>query len=287
MSWRHVSIDDDRKVYNNQHYDLFMKTLEEVILPEDFKDTSGKTENDTPKISYGIILVCTKNPDYLSYLCLQRRTTVEFSEIVKSGPRKNKLFEYLSNLTEKERNLLVTHSHKRLWDDILLEEKDLWLVQKEHIGKIFNAYADMLPSLISFTETNQDKPPWGFAKGRPTPGARTHLATAVKELEEEAGIKLRELVLCLDEVITDHYRGTDKQLYQTDYFVVQAEEESELEWRHLGTNCIGEWCISPDMADYTWLKMSKTNLKDLKGSTPLPERLEKLLIRLHKRLCGI
>jgi hypothetical protein len=285
MNWRHVSVDDDRKVPNSEHYDLFMKTLEEVSLPEDFKDSVSRTDNDSPKMSYGVILVCDRDPEYLSYLCLQKRTTVEFGEIVKCGPRKNRLFEYLSNLTEKERNLLCEYSHERLWNDLLLEEKELWHATREHVTKIFEAYSDALPTLISLTETVQETPQWCFAKGRPSPGARTQLATAVKELEEEACIKLDNIILCLEEVVSDVYRGTDKQLYQTDYFVIKSEEEIEIPWQYLGTNCIGEWCISQDMSNYVWMKLSKTNLRDLKGSTVLPERLEKLLIKLHKLLC--
>lgn len=285
MDWKHVSIDDDRKVSNDEHYETFMKLLDSVILPEDFKDTSGKTENDIPKISYGVILVYDGNPDYISYLCLQRRTTVEFSEIVKCGPRKNRLFEYLSNLTEKERNLLVEFSHKRLWDDVLLEERHLWNATFEHVTKIFDAYVEVLPELISLTETIQESPQWCFPKGRPTPGARTQLATAVKELEEEAGIKLNDIVLCSTDVVTDLYRGTDNQLYQTDFFVIKIEEEMELEWMYLGTNCIGEWCISSDMSDYKWLRLLRTPRKNAKGCSPLPERLEKLLFKLHKQLC--
>lgn len=278
-----MSVDDDRKVLNDEHYDLFMKILDSIVLPEEFKDSAGKTENDIPKISYGIILVYDKDPVSISYLCLQNRTTIEFGEIIKVGPRKNRLFEYLSNLTEKERTLLCEHSHKKLWEDILLEEKDLWNNTFEHVNKLFDVYSESLPTLISLTETSREHPPWGFPKGRPAIGARTHLATAVKELEEEAGIKLDNIVLCLDEVVTDIYRGTDKQLYQTDYFVIKVDEEIELEWKYLGTNVIGEWCISSDMMNYMWVPLSRNGRK-IEGTTPLPDRLEQLLLKLHKRL---
>ena len=77
----------------------------------------------------------------------------------------------------------------------------------------------------------------------------------MRELEEEATIKLSRIVLCLDEVITDIYRGTDCQLYQTDYFVIKVDEMMEPVLEHLDTNCIGEWRISHDMANYAWVSI--------------------------------
>jgi len=107
-------------------------------------------------------------------------------------------------------------------------------------------------------------------------------------LEEEATIKLSRIVLCLDEVITDIYRGTDCQLYQTDYFVIKVDEMIEPVLEHLDINCIGEWRISHDMANYAWVSIPKASTKVLRDlanqNIPLPDRLRQLLFKLHHRL---
>lgn len=186
-------------------------------------------------------------------------------------------------MTPKERELLSVVPHEKLWKDLLLDEAPLFEEQLKKINAIYECYSDAMDKLIELTESNTDEPPWEFPKGRQRRHERTQLQTALRELEEEGKIKFTEVVLLWDDVVKDVYRGTDGQLYETIYFIVRAERKYEPELTHLDTNCISEHCISLDMIDYTWIKLPKSG-KPKRGSTPLCDRLEKLLFKVHKGL---
>ena len=222
---------------------------------------------------------------HLEYYCTQRRTTLEFGEIVKCAPRQKNLFEYLSCMTPKERGLLCNKPHERLWNDLLLDEASLFRETFKTINSTFECYDGILEQLIDLTESNTEEPPWEFPKGRPKAKERTHLQAALREMEEEGKIRFESggVILLWDDVVRDVYRGTDGQLYETVYFVVKAESRYEPPLTHLDTNCISEHCLSLDMVDYTWIKLAKTG-KPKKGSTPLCDRLEKMLFKLHRKL---
>lgn len=284
MTWRQVSIDEERKVHiGEENYDRFQELLATVSLPPNFVEPFPRQERDGPCVSYGVILV-HESANHLSYFCVQRRATVEFFELIRCGPRKKYLFEYLSSLTPTERELLSTYTHGTLWRDLMLEQQNLFKETFAQVTAVFDCFAHVLPDLLALTESIQESPPWEFPKGRPLYSERTQLAAAVRELEEETTIKLSNIVLCLDEVVTDIYRGTDCQLYQTDYFVIKVDEIIEPVLEHLDTNCIGEWRISHDMSNYMWIDIPKVGAKTSKVYVPLPDRLRQLLFKLHHRL---
>uniref|UniRef100_A0A6C0CIY3 Nudix hydrolase domain-containing protein n=1 Tax=viral metagenome TaxID=1070528 RepID=A0A6C0CIY3_9ZZZZ len=288
MTWRQVSIDEERKVIltsedNRENYEKFQSLLETISLPPGYVEPFPRTEKDSPYISYGIILV-HESEDCFSYFCLQRRATIEFTEIIRCGPRKKHLFEYLSNITVAERQLLMTRNHDELWRDLMLEQQGMFKETLVQVTIAFNCFDHVFQDLLMLTDSIQESPPWEFPKGRSLLGDRTQLAAAVRELEEESTIKLSNIVLCLDEVITDIYRGTDCQLYQTDYFVIKMEEMVEPIMEHLDTNCIGEWRISHDMSAYAWVSIPKNRAKKSTDEIPLPDRLRQLLFKLHHRL---
>jgi len=187
-----------------------------------------------------------------------------------------------------ERHLLQTYTHEQIWRDLMLEQQSMFRETFAQITIAFDCFGHVLPDLLNLTDSVQESPPWEFPKGRALLNDRTQLAAAVRELEEEATIKLSRIVLCLDEVITDIYRGTDCQLYQTDYFVIKVDEMIEPVMEHLDTNCLGEWRISHDMANYAWVSIPKASTKVLRDlanrNIPLPDRLRQLLFKLHHRL---
>ena len=282
-----VDVDDERQPLSMQNYSHFQEILDRIEEPSDKKELFPRpSKNNAPVVSYGIILVF-ESPTSFHYYACQRRTTIEFSEIVKCGPRKDKLFEYLSNLTEKERELLVSESHSVLWDDLLLDEKDNFGETKERVGKIFEAYAEFLPELIALTESIAESPPYEFTKGRHSSSDKTSLATAVRELKEEGNIDLGHSVTLYEDIsISDIFTGTDGVRYQTYYYVVKSDYMYEPESRYVD-NSIGEYCISDDMTDATWIEIpKKINLKVERFKTPLPSRLERCLFEVHKNLCN-
>lgn len=281
-----VSLDDDRKPSSMENHDKFEQMLSQIDDIDDKKEQFPRPNGaKTPIISYGVVLFHEEG-DSISYYACQRRTTIEFSEIIRCGPRKNRLFHYLSNMTEHERDLLKNVQHSDIWDDLLFITKDMFPETKSRVSYIFNVYGDTLSKLIDLTESITAEPPFEFTKGRHNPlNDKSYLSTAIRELREEGLIDLGNAIELIEDITcVDIYRGTDGNLYETHYFVVKSPERFEPDHTYFDVdNKIEEFCISEDMHDYEWITLSKKQDPKLK-STPLTERLERLLFAVHKKL---
>ncbi len=279
-NWRQISIDDERKVPSFENYEQFQDLLKTVSPMSPSKDLFPRPDQKAPITSYGIIPVYDTG-DSFEYYCTQRRCTIEFGELVKCGPRQKNLFEYMSCMTTKERELLSTQPHDKLWNDLLLEQTTLFQKVFKITNSTYESYDHIMLDLINLTTSNTNEPQWEFTKGRSTLGERTHLQTALRELFEEGKLRFEQIILMWPDVVHDIYRGTDGQLYETVYFIVKSEIRYEPDLIYLDTNCIGEWCLSLDMSNYGWIPLPKQGNQH-RGQTPLGERLEKLLFSVHK-----
>jgi hypothetical protein len=236
--------------------------------------------------SYGIILVYEDETSFHYFAC-RRRATLEFAEMIKCGPRKVNLYEYLSYMTIGERELLCTHSHEDLWNDLLFETGHLFPETPKLVAELFEYYYTILPDLLSLTNSDLEEPYYEFPKGRHSPSDGTLLATAVREMKEEVGIDLGNSVdLALPLPIVDRYVGTDGNAYVSNYFVIKTSTTFEPTATMLDEpNVFGEWYLSEDMAECKWIALRKGLVK--KRSTQLCERLETLLFDIHVKLCGL
>lgn len=266
----------------------FTQILEKIDEGKIGKELFPRPPKTTdPVQSYGVILFI-QNARSISYFTCKRRTTVEFSEIVKCGPRKEKLYQYLSNMTNYERRLLCTQSHDKLWDDLLLTEMSLFNSTKKKVRTIHEAYKPYFDELMNLTSSITLTPPFEFPKGRSNHFQdKTLLATALRELKEEANIDLGSSVDLVDDLsVTETYKGTDGIKYQTTYYVIRSPEFFKPNPAFYDTdNCIGSFAISIDMVDSEWIKLPLYETP-IKGSTPLSERLEGLLFKVHAKLCS-
>lgn len=283
MKWKKISVDQDRKIKYTENFDDFQQCLTNIDEQNSTNVMFQREKSDTPIKSYGVILALF-NENGIKYFTCQRRTTIEFAEMVKSGPVQSRLFEYLSNMTPTERDLILKYDHEILWNDLLLGDAKLLTKTFEYVNPIYKKYVKYFPKLIGYTTTQREEPPWEFPKGRFKKGDRTLIASAIRELKEECNIVLEEIEL-LSESVDDLFRGTDGQLYQTTYFIVKAEYEYEPRDEFLDPkNVISKRYISDDMRSFDWIELDmKAHQK--RGSTNLCERLENLLFSIHKKLC--
>jgi ADP-ribose pyrophosphatase YjhB (NUDIX family) len=280
--------EDSRFAVDTKGLTSFMQILEHIDDTRNGKELFPRpSKTADPLQSYGIILFI-RDEMSIHYFACQRRTTVEFSEIVKCGPRKDKLYQYFCNMTDFERNLLCEQPHDKLWDDLLLSEMSLFNDTRMKVAAIHKAYKPYLRDLLSLTKSITDEPPFEFPKGRSNQQQdKTLLGTALRELKEEAGIDLGTSVELMDDIsVVDSYKGTDGIKYQTTYFLVRSPEFFEPEFQYFDyENCIEEYCISKDMHDGKWIELPLFE-KPQKGSTPLCDRLESLLFKIHAKLCS-
>ena len=281
MKWRKISVDQERKSISTENYEDFQNCLSQID-EKNQHTLFQKVQTETPIKSYGVILVDIAL-DKISYFACQRRTTIEFAEMIKCGPVQSRFFEYLSNMTEYERNLILECDYERIWKDLLLGDAKLLTKTFDYTSSIYEKYFDCFPNLINYTTSVQDQPPWELPKGRFKKGDRTLLASAIRELKEEAQIDLEEVEL-LSENINDIFRGTDGQLYQTTYFIIKADFQYEpKEDIYDPDNVISTHRISDDMRSFTWIELEK-HIMQKRGATVLCDRLETMLYRLHSKL---
>lgn len=238
--------------------------------------------------SFGIITVFdNEETNCFEYYCTQMRTTFEFSEFVKCGPRNHNLYEYLSAMTPHERDLLRTKSFDELWDDLLLEEKDLFPKTREKVRELFKIYKPHLAKLLDLTKSHSQQPPWLFPKGRRQHNDRTLISAALREMKEEGKLEFGELFLMYDKAINVVHQGTDNCIYITTYYVVRAEERYQPELEKVPENCITQQHLSIDMSNYMWLPLSKnpdeavdfSSVSHLHGS-----QLQSAIVELHTEL---
>ena len=273
-----VSVDSDRKIHDYENKDKFENVLKQIPVPEIENELFPRTANVDPTPSYGIILVYDAG-DTLEYFSTQMRATVEFSEFIKCGPREEYLYEYMCLMTEHERELILTHSHKSLWTDLLLDEARPFEGIRPGIKSIYQIYQPYFERLLELTESNISEPQWTFPKGRFKKGDSTCLQSALRELHEEANIEIDEIILLHDFSFVDIYKGSNHITYSTSYYVLQIREKPE-PIQIPSDNIISETCLSNDMQDYCWISMKKS-LPGSKSHTPLPDRLDKLLCKVH------
>jgi len=285
---KNKNVDDPRFSINMDNSNEFKALLKNVNCTKDTPELFPRPQKGyEPVMSYGIVL-CKITEDSIYYFVCRRRTTVEFSEVVKCGPRKDRLYHYFSNMTPKERKLLTTVPHEKLWNDLLLEERDMFYDTKIRVQEIFKSYEGVLEKLIDLTQSNTTTPPFEFTKGRLNALLdKTLLGTAVRELKEEAGIHIKgPFDLIEDVMISDAYKGTDNLAYQTNYYVIRVPELYEPRIIFHENNSIEDFCISKDMHNYMWVQLQK-HTNHVRGCTPLTPRLESLLLKVHNRLCRL
>ena len=275
-----LSIDKDRKInIIDKNYEDFNHVLDQIVLPELEGELFPRAPKQDPIPSYGIILVYDDG-DTLEYFCTQSRTTIEFAELIKCGPRKEYLFEYLSLMTDHERQLLIDYGHKKLWNALLIDESDVFESVRQRTKIIFNSFAPYFKQLLDLTTSCIYEPPWVFPKGRHANTDRSFLQTAFRELEEEAKIKIEEFTLLLEKPIAEIFLGTDGVAYSSYYYVVKTNIRHEPPPIHIN-NVLGETCLSQDMRDYCWIPVLKRKPGNTILNSPLKDRLQKILIKVH------
>ena len=191
-----------------------------------------------PITSIGIIVFNNDNPN-IEYLMIRRKDSLGYVDFMRGKyPLFNKryLLNILNEMTNEERDKLLTNDFDILW-------KDLW---GEYIGvqyrgeektssEKFNALKlgitlsndeYNLKSLIDLCSNNWNEPEWGFAKGRRNYQERD-LTCALREFEEETGCSKNSLKLIQNVVpIEELFTGSNYKSYKHKYYIAYMQKDS-------------------------------------------------------------
>lgn len=288
---KQIIVEDDRSVsIPTKVHERFNDILDNIEDVPHKRESFPRSQNKSlPIPSFGIIYVFVDNVvGKIWYFICQRRSTIEFAEVLRCGPRKDHLFEYFSVMTQSERELILEiadnpEKFHKVWDDFLLDEINFFTKIERKTRKIFDIYSPYLRALIELTTSNTIDAPWGFPKGRQRTTDATRLETALREFHEETKIKIDNVQLLIEDSINYTIRGTDGCIYTTNFFVVNASEMTKPPLIETLNNCIHKNYLSNEMKDYKWIGFDIGSPIKPK-STPLSKYLEKILINIHNTL---
>ena len=207
-----------------------------------------------PITSIGIIVYNNDTPD-IKYLMIRRKDSLGYVDFMRGKyPLFNKryLLNIISEMTNEEKNKLLTLEFSVLWNDLWGEYIGIQYRGEEKtssekfnslkIGITLSNDGYNLKSLIEMTEDKWSEPEWGFAKGRRNYQERD-LNCALREFEEETGcskisLKLIQNLAPIEELFT----GSNYKSYKHKYYVAympkddnpitnfQKTEVSKVQW---------------------------------------------------------
>jgi 8-oxo-dGTP pyrophosphatase MutT (NUDIX family) len=180
-----------------------------------------------PITSLGIIAFRLPAANTTQWLMIRRRVSIGYIEIMrgKYDPRDTVGIQALiDQATLAERNRLLTGAFPTLW-------RDLWNgpVTKRYAQEYEQARTKFdtlrsrgtLASCCTASKTTWREPEWGFPKGRRST-TETELECALRETEEEAGIRRTQIRVLEGGPITEEYCGSNRINYRHRYWLAEA-----------------------------------------------------------------
>jgi 8-oxo-dGTP pyrophosphatase MutT (NUDIX family) len=192
-----------------------------------------------PIISLGIILVKRDiKTNELKYLMVQRKSTLGYVEFMR-GKYNIDNIEYIKKLfsimTYWERQKIVMNDFDELWNDLWMDKtkkqyyneydsskKKFYILKMGYLSQSDNMIYDL-------NEINKEinvlyySPEWGFPKGRRNL-YESDKDCAIREFEEETGIKRDDLDILGDKYYSETFYGTNNIRYKHIYFIARLKD---------------------------------------------------------------
>ena len=192
------------------------------------------------KTSYGFILFKIVNRKF-KVLLIQRRYTISFVAFVIGRYTLydfNYILQMFGSMTQDEKQLIKTETFKQLWDRIwshsnivsqrpCLQKK--FQIAKERYSILQESEEMFNLEYLTNVDSKINTPDWSFPKGRKDT-TESHLNCAIREVEEETGLKIDKDFIYLDKVFAlyEKYIGTDGTLYKGSYYLGIITSSKEL-----------------------------------------------------------
>ena len=203
----------------------------------------GKTGHNyknclAPIISLGVILIKKTDLNEYQYLMIQRRDTLGFVEFMRgkySLDNINYIKQLFSIMTKSERDKIVKLDFDELWNQLWMNKNNKQYYNEYDSSKnkfyklkygfeIDDMYID-LSELNRIVKILYLTPEWGFPKGRRNL-YETDINCAIREFEEETGIKNKTYELLKTPVISETFFGTNNIRYKHIYYIAKLLDEN-------------------------------------------------------------
>ena len=205
-----------------------------------------------PIISIGFIVFrCNENGER-EYLMIRRKNTLGYVDFIRGKYPlldRHYLVNIISEMTDDEKESIMTHSFEKLWNDLWGEQVNTYFneekISRNKLNQLRNGTHFTLSELIEESNAKQrwHEPEWGFPKGRRNYMENDYMC-AVREFEEETGYK-KELMNVIHNIIPyeETFIGSNLRCYKHKYYLAympyentlqtsnfQKSEVSQMEW---------------------------------------------------------
>ena len=185
-----------------------------------------------PITSIGIICIRKNKNNICEYLCVQRKDTMGYVDILRGKYNVNNTFQLkniLSELTIGEHKKLKDYNFKRLWYELWNIKEDYTLETNITSNNEMKLNKLKCTNIFKTLPIIYKEPEWGFPKGRRN-FKESDIDCAIREFEEETGInkdkiKLIENIYSLEEIFT----GSNLKSYKHKYYLAYIDYENSLD----------------------------------------------------------
>lgn len=175
--------------------------------------------------SYGVILfvnTVNKGIKERKFLICQRRDTIQYVDFIRGRYSDRYLPNLVNFMTLDEKQRLLKYDFDVLWNDLWLNKSHkIYTEYYERAKSKYNSIKHLLHDYINNSNFTMSSSPWGFPKGKRNKN-ESEFTCAIREFKEEVRLKINVLKV-YNNVFTETFTGTDKNIYSTIYYVCEAK----------------------------------------------------------------
>lgn len=173
-------------------------------------------------LSYGIIAYC---PSTERWLLVQRRYSPEFIFFIRGLYRHVDLYRMVEGFSREECQLVLDlinekRHFRELYYDVIFD----YNINYEHSYVRYETAKGLLGKLLKLKSSMIDCE-WLWPKGRLRKGTESCLGCAIREFEEETGLKLPNKYPSFDDVLSESVEGFTGYTYETKCWIYLFDEE--------------------------------------------------------------
>lgn len=222
----------------------------------------------------------------IEILLIQRRDSLGFVDLLRGKYSVNDL-EYIKKqiygMTDLEREKLSTYDFELLWSEMWGAEstdvqykKDKEVSKNKLLALRDGITVDLSGTKVTFAElvaecpVHWTTPEWGFPKGRRNSNEKSDLECAIREMNEETGLKETDVQFISNlETLSETFFGTNRVHYCHKYFVMYVPDGSSVRYNEESIH------MKKEIGDIGWFTLN-TALEKIR-----PENIEKREILLR------
>ena len=187
-----------------------------------------------PITSLGILAFRRPSPQSpVQWLMICRRVSIGFIEIMrgKYEIRDTRCIQLLvDQATIYEREILIAKEFPELWHNLWngpVSRRYQAEYEKSRAKYDVIKSRGVLAAAIAASTTSWKEPEWGFPKGRRS-SSETELECALRETQEEAGVRKQDLRVLPTAPLMEEYRGSNGICYRHRYWIAEAAANLEV-----------------------------------------------------------